>query len=107
MRTGQTSFTKAQTGTSRNYHYPGYESLDDIQDCLFIRNYYDSKQVDIIVVDNASAETVRTYLRELAVKFDITYIENDFNTGFTYAVNQGIKAAELAVIWYCLTTMLC
>lgn len=75
---------------------PNYESLDDIQDCLSsIRNYYDSKQVDIIVVDNASAETVRTYLRELAVKeFDITYIENDFNAGFTYAVNQGIKAAK-------------
>ena len=27
-------------------------------------------------------------------KFGITYISNDFNAGFTYAVNQGIKAAK-------------
>ncbi len=75
---------------------PNYESLEDIQDCLLsIRKYYDKQQVDIIVVDNASAADVRTYLSETAVKkFAITYISNDFNAGFTYAVNQGIKAAK-------------
>lgn len=75
---------------------PNYESLEDIQDCLTsIRKYYDKKQVDIIVVDNASAPEVREYLSEKAVKeFGIIYIENDFNAGFTYAVNQGINAAK-------------
>jgi len=75
---------------------PNYESLEDIKDCLTsIRKYYDKQQVDIIVVDNASATEVRAYLSGIAVKkFAITYISNDFNAGFTYAVNQGIKAAK-------------
>jgi O-antigen biosynthesis protein len=75
---------------------PNYESLEDIQDCLFsIRKHYDKHQVDIIVVDNKSSVQVRAWLSDKAVeKFDITYIENDFNAGFTYAVNQGIAAAK-------------
>ena len=52
--------------------------------------------VDIIVVDNASAPEVQSYLNDEAVKkFGIKYITNDFNAGFTYAVNQGIAAAKL------------
>lgn len=75
---------------------PNYESLDDIQDCLIsIRKYYDKNLVDIIVVDNASSVEVRNYLSKKAVEdFGVIYIENDFNAGFTYAVNQGIKAAK-------------
>ncbi len=75
---------------------PNYESLDDIQDCLTsIRKHYDKQQVDIIVVDNASAPDVRDFLSEKAVKkFGIKYIGNEFNAGFTYAVNQGIEAAK-------------
>lgn len=75
---------------------PNYESLEDIQDCLAsIRKHYDKKYVDIIVIDNASAPDVQAWLFEKAVKkFGITYIGNDFNAGFTYAVNQGIDAAR-------------
>ena len=75
---------------------PNYESLEDIQDCLTsIRKNYDKQLVDIIVVDNASAHEVRSFLSEKAIKkFGIIYISNDFNAGFTYAVNQGIKAAK-------------
>ncbi|MGL6506248.1 glycosyltransferase [Aeromonas hydrophila] len=101
LRYGQSEPVKHRMPKPKLAHHvsiiiPNYESLDDIQDCLSsIRKYYDNKQVDIIVVDNASAAEVRTYLREQAVKeFDITYIENEFNAGFTYAVNQGIKAAK-------------
>lgn len=101
LRYGQSEPVKHRMPKPKLAHHvsiiiPNYESLDDIQDCLSsIRKYYDSKQVDIIVVDNASALEVRTYLREQAVKeFDITYIENEFNAGFTYAVNQGIKVAK-------------
>jgi len=101
LRYGQSEPVKHRMPKPKLAHHvsiiiPNYESLDDIQDCLSsIRKYYDSKQVDIIVVDNASALEVRTYLRDQAVKeFDITYIENEFNAGFTYAVNQGIKVAK-------------
>ncbi|MFM1693014.1 glycosyltransferase [Aeromonas salmonicida] len=101
LRYGQSEPVKHRMPKPKLAHHvsiiiPNYESLEDIQDCLSsIRKYYDNKQVDIIVVDNASAVEVRTYLREQAVKeFDITYIENEFNAGFTYAVNQGIKAAK-------------
>lgn len=75
---------------------PNYESLEDIQDCLnSIRKNYDNENVDIIVVDNASAPEVQSWLSEKAVKkFGIKYIGNDFNAGFTYAVNQGIAAAK-------------
>ncbi|MBL0511287.1 glycosyltransferase family 2 protein [Aeromonas media] len=101
LRYGQSEPVKHRMPRPKLAHHvsiiiPNYESLDDIQDCLSsIRKYYDNKQVDIIVVDNASALEVRTYLRDQAVKeFDITYIENEFNAGFTYAVNQGIKVAK-------------
>lgn len=101
LRYGQSEPVKHRMPKPKLAHHvsiiiPNYESLDDIQDCLSsIRKYYDNKQVDIIVVDNASALEVRTYLRDQAVKeFDITYIENEFNAGFTYAVNQGIKVAK-------------
>lgn len=101
LRYGQSEPVKHRLPKPKLAHHvtiiiPNYESLDDIQDCLSsIRKYYDNKQVDIIVVDNASAVEVRTYLRDQAVKeFDITYIENEFNAGFTYAVNQGIKVAK-------------
>ncbi len=102
LRFDQNEPTKYQLSKPKlNQHItiviPNYESLDDIQDCLnSIRRYYDKYQVDIIVVDNASAPEVRNYLSDTAVKkFGIKFIANDFNAGFTYAVNQGIAAAKL------------
>ncbi|HAU5563090.1 TPA: glycosyltransferase [Serratia fonticola] len=75
---------------------PNYESLDDIKDCLSsIRKYYDRKYVDIIVVDNSSSAEVRSWFAGKAIdEFGIIYIENEFNAGFTYAVNQGIAIAR-------------
>jgi O-antigen biosynthesis protein len=75
---------------------PNYESLDDIKDCLsLIRKYYDRQYVDVIVVDNASSTEVRSWLAGKAIdEFGIVYIENEFNAGFTYAVNQGIAIAR-------------
>lgn len=101
LRYGQPEPVKNRLPLPKLQHHvtiiiPNYESLDDISECLTsIRKYYDKEQVDIIVVDNASSEEVREYLsRDAVTNFDINFIQNDFNAGFTYAVNQGILAAK-------------
>jgi hypothetical protein len=47
---------------------------------------------EIIIIDNASSDGSREYLR--SVKDKITLIENDTNIGYAKACNQGMKIAK-------------
>ena len=74
---------------------PSYEALSNIQECidsLFASNT--SKSLEIIVVDNASSQSVIDYLEQMVNNDKIKLIKNNINYGFTYAVNQGIALAE-------------
>lgn len=74
---------------------PNYEALDCLKLCIAaIRKYSQQYDYEIIIVDNYSAEDTRCYLQDVSEDADITVIQNDYNMGFTYAVNQGIKAAR-------------
>ena len=49
---------------------------------------------ELIVVDNASTDESLEIARSYVGRPNYTLIENDRNTGFSYAVNQGIRAAK-------------
>ena len=74
---------------------PNYEALGCLKLCIAsIRKYTKAFDYEIIIVDNCSSQEVQSYLRRIADDVDIRVIQNDYNMGFTYAVNQGIKAAR-------------
>ena len=49
---------------------------------------------ELIVIDNASTDESLEIARSYVGRPGYTLIENDHNTGFSYAVNQGIRAAK-------------
>ena len=72
---------------------PSYETIEDIEEC--ISSLKNNNVEEIIVIDNASStETIRR-LEILKNKGIIKLILNAENLGFTYAVNQGIKLANV------------
>lgn len=74
---------------------PSYESLRDLSECIdALLGLEEREFVEVIVVDNDSSEDIKDYLRVMHDKGEIRAIINDFNYGFTYAVNQGIDAAD-------------
>lgn len=74
---------------------PNYEALGCLKLCIAsIRRYTRAFDYEIIIVDNCSSEEVQDYLRKISEDIDIQVIQNEYNMGFTYAVNQGIKAAR-------------
>lgn len=74
---------------------PSFEILDDLKECLeTIFSFKLGKFIEIIVVDNNSQPNVKSYLKSLEKNGKIKLILNDFNYGFTYAVNQGIAISN-------------
>lgn len=71
---------------------PNYETIDDLEEC--IDSLVKCCCSEIIVVDNNSSKETTDRLDKLADKKVIKLIKNKHNYGFTYAVNQGIKAAS-------------
>lgn len=49
---------------------------------------------ELIVIDNASTDESKAIAQSYVGRSNYTLIENDKNTGFSYAVNQGIRAAK-------------
>ncbi len=49
---------------------------------------------ELIVIDNASTDESKAIAQSYVGRENYTLIENDTNTGFSYAVNQGIKRAK-------------
>lgn len=74
---------------------PSYESLDDLKNCIGAIDRMDEKEdISLVIVDNDSSKPVKDYLAFLSERKDVKVILNDYNYGFTYAVNQGISLAD-------------
>ncbi|MCD8239420.1 MAG: glycosyltransferase family 2 protein [Clostridiales bacterium] len=75
---------------------PNYEALHCLIVCLeAVKKYTARFDYEIIIVDNNSSQPVKDYLNKLAESDkSVKVILNNYNMGFTYAVNQGIKAAR-------------
>lgn len=78
---------------------PNYNGAKFLQECLnnlkiAIKNCPNS-DFEIILVDNASSDnSIQLFNDSLVKSFDFSLIRLDHNTGFAFAVNQGIKAAK-------------
>lgn len=68
-----------------------YELLKQAIESILKNNY---PQIEIVIVDNASDEITRNYLKEISDKENIRIILNEENVGFPGAVNQGILASK-------------
>jgi len=73
---------------------PNYETLDSLKSCMDpLAELSSNPLVQIIIVDNASGAETTSYLRGLK-GLNVKIIFNDYNYGFSYAVNQGVALAD-------------
>lgn len=70
---------------------PNYNGIKYIQACLESLYGGTTKDIAVIVVDNASTDGSMELVRERFPQ--VRLIVNEQNTGFSHAVNQGIKAS--------------
>lgn len=70
---------------------PNYNGIDFLKTCIESLRKQTYKNMEIIVVDNASSDDSVKYLHD---KYpEVKVIQLQYNTGFSYAVNIGIKQA--------------
>ena len=66
----------------------------------FLKKFFESLNNDneligeVIIVDNASDDGSKDYIKNNSFNFPVEIIENTENTGFAPAVNQGILKAK-------------
>lgn len=76
---------------------PSYQALDDLRACVdSLLGLKLGPQLEIVIVDNASAAEVVEYIQQLTAQQLVLSICNKKNYGFTYAVNQGMQLADPA-----------
>ena len=74
---------------------PSFEAWPFLRSCVeSVLAFSPQGAYELIIVDNASGESVQRYLNELMNSGRSKVIFNQRNLGFTYAVNQGIMAAS-------------
>lgn len=71
---------------------PNYNGIQYIQACLESLYGGTTTDIDVIVVDNASVDGSMELVRDRFPQ--VRLIVNEKNTGFSHAVNQGIKASS-------------
>ncbi len=76
---------------------PNYNGIKYIASCLDSLYAGTVTDMEVIVVDNASADGSVELIKERYPK--VTLIENDENTGFSRAVNQGIQASRTPFVF--------
>jgi len=70
---------------------PNYNGINYIQACLESLYSGTAKDLEIVVVDNASTDGSMELVRDRFPQ--VRLIVNQQNTGFSHAVNQGIRAS--------------
>ncbi|MCX7995333.1 MAG: glycosyltransferase family 2 protein [candidate division WOR-3 bacterium] len=72
-----------------------YNAIRDLKECLTaLENSNIDYPFEIIIVDNASAQSIKNLIQSFARIFKIYLIENRMNTGYAHAVNQGIRKSR-------------
>ena len=66
--------------------------IEDCVNSIFSSTPFSEVNYEVIIIDNASTDGSREYLRSLNDK--ITLIENDTNVGYAKACNQGMKISK-------------
>ncbi|MBP5745469.1 MAG: glycosyltransferase family 2 protein [Lachnospiraceae bacterium] len=75
---------------------PNYNGIDYLIPCLdSLEQSSDAfNRLKVIVIDNGSDDGSAELVKERKTHLDLRLIELDKNTGFAYAVNRGIEAAD-------------
>jgi GT2 family glycosyltransferase len=74
---------------------PSFNTQKVLGDCLnSIAKFTDSKETEIIVVDNGSIDGSKEFLEKLSREKEISAVLSDTNLGFSKAVNLGIKKSS-------------
>lgn len=69
-----------------------YNNMEMMKNCILsIHNTTPTSSYELIVTDNASTDGIREWME---LQSNITLIKNSQNKGFSYACNQGVKAAK-------------
>lgn len=71
-----------------------HNALDDVMICLESILKNTQPPYSLILVDDGSSEQTATYLANFAQSQGATLIRNDEACGYTFAANQGLKAAN-------------
>jgi len=86
---GATATPPARSSGTVSVIIPSYECLDHLKSCINSLKSYTS-DFEMVIVDNASATPVVDYLKQLPEEGH-KLICNDWNAGFSYAVNQALE----------------
>ena len=73
---------------------PNMNGAGWLQDCIESLYAQTEQEFELIVVDNGSVDESLAIARSYTQRPNFTLIENKTNTGFSAAVNQGIRAAK-------------
>ncbi len=79
---------------------PTFNNLELTQQCLEAVARNTRTAHEIIVVDNASADGTREFLRQQQAAGRLRAILNEENIGFAHACNQGARAAEAQLVLF-------
>ena len=77
-----------------NHRHPQYQRQGLLKDSIESIYAQTEQDFDLIVVDNGSTDESLEQARSYCTRPNFTLIENGRNTGFSYAVNQGIARAQ-------------
>lgn len=73
---------------------PSYESLSALRLCInSLAKHFTNALVQIVIVDNGSGDEVTSFLRNFE-SLNIRVVYNNYNYGFSYAVNQGVASVD-------------
>lgn len=75
-----------------------HNALNDVQNCLQSVLQWTVAPYELILVDDGSGEDTRAYLAEFAASQQLMLIRNDTAKGYTFAANQGLRAARGEVV---------
>lgn len=75
-----------------------HNALVDVQNCLQSVLQWSVAPYELVLVDDGSAEETRAYLSEFATTQKLTLVRNDQAKGYTFAANQGLRAARGEVV---------
>jgi GT2 family glycosyltransferase len=71
-----------------------YEAAEYLEYCLqSVFRFTPNERFELIVVDNASKDSAPSVIQHFSKRSNVRAVYNTSNTGFTFAVNQGIQLA--------------
>lgn len=74
---------------------PMYNVSEYIAECLdsVINQDYGIKNIEVILIDDASTDTTKEIAEKYVQKYDFVFIKNEYNQGLSRSRNEGIKGA--------------